>query len=102
MVATGVTPEIERLKNQEIAMFSWWMAQIQEGKILDINDVEALGPEARNEKEILMLQGIKSVLVLPIIIQNRLSGFVGFDNVHAKSNWTESDRVILGIAAEFF
>jgi C4-dicarboxylate-specific signal transduction histidine kinase len=61
-----------------------------------------LGPEARNEKDILMLQGIKSVLVLPIIIQNRLSGFVGFDNVHAKSNWTESDRVILGIAAEFF
>lgn len=100
--AEGVTPEIEMLKNQEIAMFSWWMAQIQEGKILDINDVESLGPEARNEKDILMLQGIKSVLVLPIIIQNRLSGFVGFDNVHAKSNWTESDRVILGIAAEFF
>ena len=48
------------------------------------------------------MQGIKSVLVLPIIIQNRLGGFVGFDNVQSKSNWTESDRVILGIAAEFF
>lgn len=100
--ADGVNPEIDFLKNQEIAMFNWWMDQIKEGKILDIYDVEALGPEATNEKEILMQQGIKSVLVLPIIIQSQLSGFVGFDNVHSKSNWTESDRVILGIAAEFF
>lgn len=100
--AEGVSPEIEGLKHQEIAMFTWWMDQIRDGKILDIYDVDTLGPEARNEKQILSVQGIKSVLVLPIIIQNRLSGFVGFDNVHSKSNWTESDRVILGIAAEFF
>lgn len=100
--AEGVTPEIDVLKNQEVAMFTWWMAQIKDGKILDIYDVDALGEEAHNEKEILTMQGIKSVLVLPIILQNKLSGFVGFDNVHSKSTWTESDRVILDIAAEFF
>ena len=62
--AQGVSPEIEVLKNQEIQMFKWWMTQISDGKILDINDVDALGPEAQNEKEILSMQGIKSVLVL--------------------------------------
>ncbi len=97
-----VEPEIDKLKNLPTAMYPWWMDKIKTGNILDIHDVSALDDSAKAEKELLEMQGIQSVLVLPIIYRSQLQGFVGFDNVESKGIWTYEDQTILGLAAEFF
>jgi signal transduction histidine kinase len=98
----GVESEINNLKNLPIDMFPWWVNSISDGSVLNIHDVSLLGPEASAEKEILEMQGIKSVLVLPLIIDDELKGFAGFDNVETTGIWTEDDEHILSIAAEMF
>lgn len=97
-----VTAEIDHLKNQEIAFFPWWMEKIKSGDVLNIHDVSVLGPEATAERDILEMQGIKSVLVLPLMKRGTLSGFVGFDNVKTVGTWHKEDNAVLSIAAEFF
>ncbi|MEA1976151.1 MAG: ATP-binding protein [Bacillota bacterium] len=98
----GVTAEIENLKGLEINMFPWWMEKIKDGDILNIHDVAKLGPEAQAEREILEMQSIKSVLVMPLMIRGKLNGFVGFDNVKTLGIWQENDMNVLSIAAELF
>lgn len=98
----GVSAEIENLKNQEIAMFSWWMNRISSGSPLVINDVNQLEDEARAEREVLQMQGILSVLVMPLFKRGKLCGFVGFDNVDAYGRWQEEDMAVLRIASELF
>lgn len=98
----GVSAEIDNLKGLPISLFPWWISQIENGNILNIKDVSSLGEEAKAEKEILEAQNIKSVLVLPLMFDGKLQGFVGIDNVNSPSGWKEEDRAILGIIAEFF
>jgi len=98
----GVSAEIENLKHQEIGFFPWWMDKIRGGDVLNIPDVSKLGPEAQAERDILEMQGIKSVLVMPLMKRGILSGFVGFDNVDTLGTWQEDDGAVLSIAAEFF
>lgn len=99
---TNINSEIENLKKLPLSMFPWWIDKIKTGEILDIHDVASLGISAKAEKEILEMQGIKSVLVLPIIYRDKLRGFVGFDNVETKGIWKEEDISILNLASELF
>ncbi|WP_430885288.1 sensor histidine kinase [Fusibacter sp. JL216-2] len=98
----GVTPEIDNLQDLPVSLFPWWIEKISTGKVLNIYDVDRLGPEARAEKEILQAQGIKSVLVLPIYYDGVLHGFVGLDDCLHTSKWMEEDEVLLGLAADIF
>lgn len=100
--AEGVEPAISSLQNLEISIFPWWIKQISQGDPLNIHDVESLPAEASAEKDILSMQGIRSVLVLPIMSKNSLNGFVGFDNTHSVSNWSDDDTSVLAIASELF
>lgn len=97
-----VSAEKENLQNIEVAMFPWWIEKLKSGNILNIHDVSELGSEAQMEKEILEMQNIKSVLVMPIMSRGELSGFVGFDNVHTVGTWQEDDQSVLSLAAELF
>ncbi len=45
-----------------------------------------------SEKKFLELQGIKSIIVLPMIINNHVGGFVGFDDCKRKRIWTRHEE----------
>lgn len=96
----GVPSEIDMLQDLPLNMFPWWIEKLEERSILNIREVHALGEEAQAEKEILMAQGILSVLVLPIHYNNTLHGFVGFDSCTDTKIWSEEDEVILALASE--
>lgn len=48
-----------------------------------------------NEREILEPQEIISLLVVPVFVENRLFGFVGFDDCSKAYAWTQSEVFIL-------
>ncbi len=98
----GITSEIDKLQGMPIDLFPWWIEMISSGQILNIKDVSLLPEEASAEKEILLAQGIRSVLVLPIFFNNKLHGFVGVDDCNNTSMWDEKDEIILGLAADIF
>lgn len=99
---TGVIAEIDQLQNLPNSTFPWWMEQLNNRKIIQISDVAQLGEEAKAEKEILEMQGIQSVLVLPLQIQGNLIGFIGLDNVTSTNIINGSDIHLLRVVSEIF
>ena len=98
--APGVKPEIENLQGLPLKIFPWWMKLLKAGRNIHVKNVAELAPEARAEKEILEAQNIKSVLVVPFLVENRLAGFLGFDNVDFTRAWSEKELVPLRTLAE--
>lgn len=96
----NVEPAIGELQGLPVSLFPWWMKILSQGRIIDIKDVPSMGDEARAEREILEMQDIKSVLVLPVMINDALEGFVGLDNVHSHTDWDEETRNYLQVAAK--
>ena len=93
--APGVKPEIENLQGFPLDIFPWWTELLEVGEIIQVENVSELPPEARAEKEILEAQNIKSVLVVPFLVGNKLAGFMGFDDVSSARIWGEKELVLL-------
>ena len=96
----GVTPQIDNLKNLPANMFPWWMHKLQKREVIHITDISKMPEEAKAEKEILESQDVKSLLVIPLIIEDNLSGFIGFDNVEKTGEWEDEDLLLLRISSE--
>ncbi|GAA5261532.1 hypothetical protein KTGMC3_P0234 [Methanocalculus sp. MC3] len=98
--AEGVSPMIEKLQKQPTNLFPWWMEQLRMGESIHLQSLDDLPPEAAAEREILELQGIESLIVLPLLIRSTLAGFIGFDNVTEIKDWTEEDVHLLRLSSE--
>ncbi len=51
------------------------------------------------ETMLLQPQGILSLLVLPLLIDEQLTGFIGFDNCHEEARWSAGEVALLQAAA---
>jgi PAS domain S-box-containing protein len=81
---------------------SWKPILIDQGRVFSTNIQEL--PE--DILAILEPQGIKSILILPLYVENRFFGFVGFDECERDKNWefdeVELLRTIAGIVSNSF
>jgi len=91
----GIEPQIDHLKDLPVDRFPWWMERLGRLETINIQAVPELPAEAAPEKEILERQDIKSLLVLPLIYENSLQGFMGFDSVKVEKKWEEEDIALL-------
>ncbi|WP_406661442.1 GAF domain-containing protein [Methanolobus sp. ZRKC3] len=89
--ADGIEPQKTNLRGLAKAIFPWWIAKLEAKEIIQIPDIRLLPPEALAERNILEKQDIRSVLSLPLHVNGKLSGFVGFDNVFDAGKWQEED-----------
>lgn len=78
----GVSPARDILQGIEIEKIAHWRAAFDAGQTVVILDVSAL-PETAPEKATLVLQGIKSLLAVPMYEDGAFQGFVGLDAVRA-------------------
>jgi PAS domain S-box-containing protein len=95
----GISPEKDNLQNISVSIFPEWMKALHNEEEVYIYNVSEL-PELWNaEKEILEAQGIKSLLAIPIINENKHFGFIGFDAVNEFKNWEYDSRSMLRFLA---
>ncbi|WP_164999323.1 GAF domain-containing sensor histidine kinase [Methanohalophilus profundi] len=76
------------------------MEKLGNNEIIHIKDVDELPIEASAEKEILQMQDIKSILVLPVWKEGELAGFIGLDNTTDTGEWEDKELNALNIAAD--
>lgn len=93
----GIIPEIENLQNIPCEIFPNWMKKLQSKEVVLIPDVEKLGDGWQAEKDILTLQNIKSLIVIPIFNENKLIGFFGLDSVINRREYVDSEISVLKI-----
>lgn len=79
-VAPGIAPMIDELQDMPIELLDEWRGDLEHGRPVYIPDVDAL-PEDSEVRPVLKMQGIRSLLAVPMSRDGVLTGFVGYDAV---------------------
>jgi len=84
-----------RISPSQVVRLPGWMNVMKRGQAVHglTKDLPA------DEKDILSLQGIKSVIAVPIIIDEKWWGFIGFDECLSERLWSEAEVAALKTAA---
>jgi len=98
--ADDIEPTVEKLQGTSVSGFPWWMERMCRLENIACAKVLDLPTEANTEKEILLAQGVKSIVAVPLIYGKSLLGFLGFHAVRAEKNWPEEVIALLKIVGE--
>lgn len=91
VVADGVAPEKETLQQISTQSLPWWTKQVLEQKAIILNKLVNLPTQAQAEYEILHRQDIKSLMVIPLAVGDKVWGYIGVDLVDQYREWTNDD-----------
>lgn len=84
--AEGVTPQIDGLQAIDHYNVRHWLAELEMGNCLVINDIEEISESMTEEYEILKMQEIRCCIEVPMILSKKLIGFIGVDNAPNEMN----------------
>ena len=80
----------------------WWMEKLKRFENVHIPSIADLPPEAKAEKKHLQQQSILSLLVVPMVNNKNLVGFLGFHSMQRERAWAEEHISLLKILGEIF
>jgi signal transduction histidine kinase/DNA-binding response OmpR family regulator len=98
--AAGINPEIDSLQGIPFDAVPRWKEKFNANEHVYIPLVSEIADEYHIEKDILEPQGIISLLALPIYYGERFIGFIGFDSVRNKREWSADHIALLRLAGE--
>ncbi len=78
----------------------WWMEKINNFDSVNIQDTSEVKLKIKEEKEIIKPSGVKSILILPLIHNSNIKGFLGFESIKNIKRWTNNDITLLKLLAE--
>lgn len=87
----GVSEEKESLQNIPTYQSKWWSQQILSGKPIILDSLKQLPEGTEDEYDILSVQGIKSLMVTPLIAGDHVWGYMGVDLVESYHEWSNED-----------
>jgi len=85
----GIDPQIENLKDIPDDSAPWWHKQLKSNKVICYSDIDDLPHET--ERNMLRIQDIKSILVVPFFVSETYYGFIGIDECFYKRPWPKED-----------
>ncbi len=84
-VAEGVPAHIDNLQKIACDEIAWMIDRLKLGETLQYKDIEDIPDE--NTKKLMRLYGILSVLNMPLMIEDRFYGFIGFNDCKIHRDW---------------
>jgi diguanylate cyclase (GGDEF)-like protein/PAS domain S-box-containing protein len=96
--AEGITPQIDNLGRVPFDLIPDWPEIHRRGETIVVSDVGS-SPD-RRLREFLELQGIRSLVLVPMPGDPDPLGFVGFDCVRERRDFAETDVALLRVFAE--
>jgi transcriptional regulator with GAF, ATPase, and Fis domain len=96
----GGPPPPERIDAEEMA--PWCVPQVLAGRIVAVESMDSLPPEAARDKEVWLYYGIKSTLVFPLSAGGQLFGAVTFNSVRQERRWQQEIVNRLTMVAQVF
>jgi PAS domain S-box-containing protein len=99
--AEGIFPEIDNLQDLPKSIFPWWFEKLNKFETIQLDDINDLPPDEIATREVLEMQDIVSLLVVPLInCDEKLIGFMGFDSVIKKRKFSENSKYLVRLAAD--
>lgn len=94
-------PQIGNMQNIDSSLFSWWIKKLQDNESIIVSDVSQLPEDMDHLKEVFEAQGICSLINVPIIYkEDKLFGFLGFNDTEKCRKWSKNDTRLLRIVSE--
>lgn len=87
----GVSAEKDSLQCIPTDESKWWSQQILSGKPIVLHSLKQLPEEAVDEYQILVVQGITSLMVTPLMAGDHVWGYMGIDLVDTYHEWSNED-----------
>ncbi len=100
--AEGITSQINTLQGLSTSLIPWWMKELEQFETIHIARVSEHDFEIMDEQLMLKRQGIQSLVVVPMINENKLIGFFGLDSVKNERSWSDDTVILLRIVGEIF
>ncbi|WP_297087928.1 PAS domain S-box protein [uncultured Draconibacterium sp.] len=91
----GIESQRENLQQIPADRVPWWTEKMNKFEIINYENIRDFPEKASAERLMLQEQGIVSILVLPMLSEGQLIGFVGFDSVNSQKNWIDYDVKML-------
>ncbi|EXJ11128.1 MULTISPECIES: bifunctional diguanylate cyclase/phosphodiesterase [Nitrincola] len=98
----GITAQKSELQGLELREDLHFVRQMRAQQEVNYSDVPALPDAYQIEKEILMSQGILSLLTVPMVSNRSFVGFIGIDAVVTKRTWSQDEVYLLKLCGEMF
>ncbi|HEY4491063.1 MAG TPA: PAS domain S-box protein, partial [Acidobacteriota bacterium] len=98
--APGIEPPSDKLQTFSPEHFSWWSEKLKAHEIVQIPKVAAMPPEARAEQDFLQTQRFQSALLVPMVRENSLIGFLGFGSIRSEKHWPKETLALLKVVGE--
>ena len=92
--AEGVDPQIESLQHLPAEAISWWDAAMRAGEIINIQDIDHADVSSEF-RDFLKPLGITACLGIPLFVDSKLHGFIGFDETRGPREWHTNEVAIL-------
>ncbi len=93
------SPEIDNFSSKDIP---WVMNQLNSQQSVIVENLDESSLEIKQEKEILQPAGIKSTLIVPMIIRGTLIGYLGFHSVIEERIWNSEEIKLLRVTGEIY
>ncbi|MBW3562984.1 MAG: GAF domain-containing protein [Actinobacteria bacterium] len=101
-VARGVSEESPNLQDLPTDRFPWLMGRLEDREVVHVPRVADLPDHAAAERDEFDREGIRSVLLVPMVRQDQLIGFAGFDAVRDEKRWNRTEIWALRLVAGIF
>lgn len=97
--APGIAPMIDRLQNLPNATLEGFVGPLSKNETILLADIRDL-PDGSTEQKMLQAQGIRSVLMVPMIDNGSFFGLVGFDSVTRRGDFVPGEVYLLRAFAD--
>jgi signal transduction histidine kinase len=96
--AEGIDSQIELLQEVPLNAFPWTAEMVLHHDVINHPDTSEMPPEAENEKQIFLQQGVKSILQVRVMgQQEKPIGLLSFDSIRSTRTWAEEDQYLLRV-----
>ncbi|MEZ4829470.1 MAG: ATP-binding protein [Bacteroidia bacterium] len=88
------------LQNLDVNAFPWFAGELRDKHMVSIPNISRLPEAAMAEKTYYTSQGVNSMLAVPLLLEGKLLGFVGFDAISSRRNWSQDTISLFQIVAD--
>lgn len=96
----GIEPCIALARAMKPEAYPWIMQQLLTGEPLEIQRLADLPPEARQECDLMREAGVKSTIIVPMVNDATIAGYLSADAVRAERRWMPEDIKLFSLVGE--